>query len=136
MTPEAKEAFLELWNQGTPEEQAEQAFGWWCEIAQRRSQQAGRINQANAEFWELKGFEQDTKRKRKHGALVKHATDPARNSWNKVRENWQEWKKDKATYKTKAAFARDMLDAYPDLTSQKTIEDKCRLWEKAAAEKV
>lgn len=50
----------------------------------------------------------------------------------KVHEHWQQWHEDETLYQSKAAFARDMLDAYPELISAKSIEDKCRAWEKQA----
>lgn len=48
-----------------------------------------------------------------------------------VRELWKIWQDDPGRYKGKAAFARDMLDKYPDeLTSQPVIERWCRDWKK------
>ena len=130
MTPEAKEAFLELWNQGTPEEQAEQAFGWWCEIAQRRSQQAVSINQGNAEFWEAQNYRRDTERKNKHGGLVRAANSKKTAALKEVRQEWENWRHKKA-YKT--SFAMKMIAKYPVLESADTIAKKCRQWEKECA---
>lgn len=53
----------------------------------------------------------------------------------KVRTHWQEWQNDKSIYKGKAAFARDMVDAYPVLISTKYIEDLCRKFENESVKK-
>jgi chromosome segregation ATPase len=42
---------------------------------------------------------------------------------------WQQWQSRPDSYKSKAAFARDMLDKCEHLKSQKKIEDWCREWE-------
>ncbi len=130
MTPEVRKAFLELWNQGTPEEQAEQAFGWWCEVSQRRSQQAVSINQGNAEFWEAQNYRRDTERKNKHGGLVRAANSEKTPALKEVRKEWEKWRHKKA-YKT--AFAMEMIGKYPILESAETIMKKCREWEKECA---
>ena len=43
---------------------------------------------------------------------------------------WDRWQADKTLYRSKAEFARDMLEKCPNMTSQKVIEDWCRRWEK------
>jgi len=48
-----------------------------------------------------------------------------------IKDCWNEWQKDGARYKSKAAFARDMLSKCEKLTSQKKIEDWCREWSKS-----
>jgi hypothetical protein len=58
-------------------------------------------------------------------------TDPKTQQKEKVRECWCAWQVTPKSYRTKAAFARDMLEKYEHLTSQKKIEDWCREWEKA-----
>ncbi|MDP3279812.1 MAG: hypothetical protein U1D41_05850 [Nitrosomonas sp.] len=41
------------------------------------------------------------------------------------------WQRKPLSYKSKAAFAKDMLDKFGDiLESQKVIEGWCRNWEK------
>lgn len=45
-----------------------------------------------------------------------------------VKQCWEEWRIDHSLYKSKAAFARDMLDKCEHITSQKKIEDWCREW--------
>lgn len=47
-----------------------------------------------------------------------------------VREWWLKWRVNPGLYKSKADFARAMLDKYPALTSNKVIEKWCGLWEK------
>lgn len=70
----------------------------------------------------------------KAGARARHAKDPKQTALGKVRKHWAEWQTDPTLYGSKAAFARDMCDAYPVLTSVKVIEDKCRAWEKTRIE--
>lgn len=55
--------------------------------------------------------------------------DPKQVAKGKVKEHWKEWQQDPELYGSKAAFARDMVDAYDALTSTKKVEDWCRLWE-------
>jgi hypothetical protein len=62
-------------------------------------------------------------------ARERHSRDPKQVERNFVFECWKEWKRKPASYKGKAAFARAMLDKCEYLTSQKNIEDWCRLWE-------
>lgn len=68
-------------------------------------------------------------------AYQRHSTDPKQVAKARVWECWGQWQSSKASgrspYKSKAAFARDMLEKYPDLASQKVIEDWCREWERA-----
>lgn len=70
-------------------------------------------------------------------AYQRHSTDPKQIAKARVWECWREWQSRKAAgpspYKSKAAFARDMLEKYPDLASQKVIEDWCREWERAGS---
>ena len=56
--------------------------------------------------------------------------DPKQNEKKFVFECWQEWQIKPNQYKSKANFARNMLDKCEHLTSQKKIEDWCRFWEK------
>jgi hypothetical protein len=65
------------------------------------------------------------------GGKAKHAKDPKQVEKKFVRECWNEWQRDPAKYKTKAAFSRDMLEKCTHLVSQKQIEDWCRDWEKS-----
>jgi len=66
----------------------------------------------------------------KKGALAKIASDPKQKEKSFVRECWQDWQKNPDSYKSKAAFGKDMLQKCEHLDSQKKIEDWCREWEK------
>lgn len=71
------------------------------------------------------------------GGAARAANDPKQKEKGFVFQCWQDWQKSKTaenpkgTYSSKAAFARDMLEKYEHLISQKKIEDWCREWEKA-----
>lgn len=66
------------------------------------------------------------------GAQAKLANDPKQKDKALVREWWNDWQKNDPTrYKNKSACARDMLDKFPNLESQRVITDKwCSAWEK------
>lgn len=64
------------------------------------------------------------------GAMAKIDRDPKQRAKQLVFECWQNWQAKPDNYKTKADFARDMLDKSEHLKSQKKIEDWCRAWEK------
>jgi hypothetical protein len=63
-------------------------------------------------------------------AYKKHSTDPRQDEKEFIKECWKDWKIGKTAYKSKADFARDMLEKTEHLKSQKKIEDWCRQWEK------
>ena len=63
-------------------------------------------------------------------AMEKLRRDPKQQEKGFVRECWNEWQQNADRYKTKAAFAKDMLTKCDHLSSQKKIEDWCREWEK------
>lgn len=63
-------------------------------------------------------------------AMTRYKNDPKQLAKSSVYEHWKQWQEDPKLYSTKADFARDMLDAYEVLTSQKKIEDWCRDWER------
>ncbi len=67
----------------------------------------------------------------KAGAKVKLSNDERQSEKVFVLSCWKSWRQNPPSYKSKAAFARDMLDKCQHLTSQKKIEDWCREWEKA-----
>lgn len=64
-----------------------------------------------------------------------HDQDPKKIAKQKAKEFvydcWKGWRAKPSSYKSKAEFARDMLDKCEELRSQKKIEDWCRLWEKS-----
>jgi len=66
----------------------------------------------------------------KSGAAAKLANDPRRAEKQFIRDCWQDWRDGKTEYKSKAAFARDMIQKCEHLTSIKKVEDWCREWEK------
>jgi len=66
----------------------------------------------------------------KRGAAAKIASDPKQADKALVRQCWDDWQKHPDRYKGKSAFARDMLDKFPNLKSQRVICDKwCPAWE-------
>jgi hypothetical protein len=67
----------------------------------------------------------------KAGAKAKLSNDERQSEKVFVLSCWKSWRQNPPSYKSKAAFARDMLDKCQHLTSQKKIEDWCREWEKA-----
>ena len=54
-------------------------------------------------------------------ARKRHAKDPRQTDKAKVRECWEAWRGKPSNYPSKAAFARDMLEKYENLKSQKKI---------------
>ncbi len=54
---------------------------------------------------------------------------PSRLPKQNVRDCWERWQKNQPKYKSKSAFARDMLDKYESLESQRVIERWCKEWE-------
>lgn len=64
-------------------------------------------------------------------AALRHANDPKQQEKSFIYSCWQGWQEKPDSYKSKAAFARDMLTKCEKLKSQKKIEDWCREWEKA-----
>lgn len=65
------------------------------------------------------------------GGHARVAKDPKQKDKELVFECWQAWQNKPENYKSKAAFARDMLEKSSNLVSQKIIEDWCRDWGKA-----
>ena len=62
-------------------------------------------------------------------AFKRHKNDPKQTAKIFVRECWNDWQKEPNRYKSKAAFARDMREKYPNLESQPVLENWCRTWE-------
>lgn len=63
------------------------------------------------------------------GAIAKLARDPKQKDKALVRDYWSAWQKEPGRYKSKSAFARDMLDKFESLGSQRVIERWCKDWE-------
>lgn len=79
--------------------------------------------------WELLGAEKS--HRARNNANKRHEDDPKQKEKDFVCECWIAWQTEPKQYKSKAAFARAMLDKCEHLTSQKKIEDWCRDWENA-----
>jgi hypothetical protein len=62
-------------------------------------------------------------------AAKRHAKDPKQAAKAFVRQCWDDWQSSPDSYRTTAAFARAMLDKFPDLlSSQPVIERWVRTW--------
>lgn len=68
------------------------------------------------------------------GAMEKLRRDPKQAAKIQVKECWVEWQNKPERYKTKSAFAKDMMDKYAELDSQAVITRWCSLWEKEAGD--
>lgn len=69
-------------------------------------------------------------RQQSERAKAKHATDQKQEEKRFVKDCWNAWNDEPSRYKSKAAFARDVLEKCKLLESTKVIEDWCREWEK------
>ena len=73
------------------------------------------------------------------GAKAKLRADPKQAAKQQVRDCWELWQKEPARYKSKSAFAKDMLEKFPShkdekgrqagLESPRVIERWCKEWE-------
>ncbi len=71
------------------------------------------------------------KRIKQSAANERWAKSPKTKAKASVKEYWIKWKHNKSLYKSKSAFANDMLNKFEDtLESTKVIEGWCRKWEK------
>ena len=67
-------------------------------------------------------------------ARARHSKDPKQKVKLEVRGLWEHWEKNPRTYRSSAAFARDMLDKWPEqLTSIPVVERWVRSWRKEKA---
>jgi hypothetical protein len=57
------------------------------------------------------------------------ATDPKQVAKQQVRECWDIWKGEPSRYKSKSAFAKDMLSKFEQLESSEVIQRWCREWD-------
>lgn len=64
------------------------------------------------------------------GAIARIERDPKQHDKKFVYKCWQEWQENPKRYRSKAAFARDMIDKCEHIVSNKKIEDWCRKWGK------
>jgi hypothetical protein len=67
---------------------------------------------------------------KQYAATQRWKTDPKSGEKAFVKDCWLVWKKTPTRYKSKIAFATDMLEKCEFLTSTKVIEDWCRKWDK------
>lgn len=63
------------------------------------------------------------------GARRKLERDPKQFAKQQVRECWDIWKAEPSRYKSKSAFAKDMLSKYEQLESSEVIQRWCREWD-------
>ena len=70
----------------------------------------------------------------KSRARRRHITDPKYEAKLNVKDCWQNWQKNPLTYRSKSAFARDMLEKYEVLQNPRVIERWCKEWETAPSE--
>lgn len=66
-------------------------------------------------------------------AMARHRRDPKQADKKFVYECYRNWRANPRMYRTKAAFARDMLEKCEHLKSQKKIEDWVREWDAATS---
>lgn len=82
--------------------------------------------EAACQCWELFGNGDERSRA---GGIERHRRDPKQAEKNFVLACYHRWRANPLRYKSKAAFARDMLSKCTHLKSQKTIEDWVREWD-------
>lgn len=70
-----------------------------------------------------------------NAAKSKHAASAKAQEKEIMKACWKEWQADPKRYRSKAAFARDMLDKFPGWLNTKVIEGFCRDWEGGKEEK-
>lgn len=67
-----------------------------------------------------------------NAAIAKHAKSGAGTAKNAIRLLWLDWQRKPNKYRSASAFARDMLDKYPDeISNQQTVTRWCREWSAA-----
>lgn len=69
---------------------------------------------------------------RRRGARVTLSRSPAAKVKPEARKLWQDWQAGRTRYKSGAAFARHVVDAFPDIESTKTVERWATQWRKEA----
>lgn len=73
-----------------------------------------------------------TKYMARNAAKAKHEKSGAGKAKNAVRQLWLDWRRKPNKYRSASAFARDMLDKYPDeIRNQQTVTRWCREWSAA-----
>lgn len=77
--------------------------------------------------------EQEARRKNAYNAALGRLArdkDGKQEAKRLVREYWIDWQRNPNRYKSQAKFAKDMLDKFPQLENQVSIENWCRGWKK------
>lgn len=69
------------------------------------------------------------------GASIKLANDPKQGAMREVFKHWQEWRAGRTVHKSATAFAHKMVDTYPIIQNQVTVERWVRKWSKEAKAK-
>ena len=70
--------------------------------------------------------------KARNAAKAKHEKSGAGKVKNAIRLLWPDWQRKPNKYRSASAFARDMLDKYPDeISNQQTVTRWCREWSAA-----
>lgn len=80
-------------------------------------------------FHELQG--ESRRKQAQRAAAARHAEDPKQQEKAFVFDLWKGWRSSPGRYRSKAQFAKDMIDKCEHLKSTKKIEDWCREWEKS-----
>lgn len=67
-----------------------------------------------------------------NAAIAKHVKSDTGKAKNFIRQLWLDWQGKPNKYRSASAFARDMLDKYPDeIRNQQTVTRWCREWSAA-----
>jgi hypothetical protein len=121
------------------------AYGVWCvdrlidalraddtKVAAMASTYAVRALELVYEDGSFLPEEQSRKESKRQSDIARqrHASSEKRKALLQVKECWDRWQVSPNDYKSKAAFARAMLDKFENLESSKYIEDQCRAWER------
>ena len=88
------------------------------------------LDAARFEIETAVAFANKVKKERHKGAATMLAKSPKQKEKTLVRECWDAWQTSPKNYRSKAAFARDMREKFPNLESQSVIEGWCRAWER------
>ncbi|WP_028081151.1 hypothetical protein [Solimonas soli] len=85
------------------------------------------IIEATCQAWDEFG---NARLRARKGGLRRHQKDPKQKAKKLVFQRYRHWREDPKLFKSKAAFARAMLDEHGQLESQKKIEDWVREWDR------
>ena len=72
----------------------------------------------------------------KSGAEAKRDRSPKTRAKQQVKECWERWQAEPQNYRSVAAFARDMLFKYEELTSTDVIRRWCLKWQEESASSI